>query len=131
MFSHTTTGISDSKIMQMANASCSYHILWQCILSERPLWLLILLVAKQFTAPNFPQIMLDCVANKANCKAHGDELQHAAVSSKLQNMRQMEWHAATNSGLHIMWQRIGNRQTYSKLPGMLQQTANCIECGSE
>ena len=77
------TGLSDLNIMLMANASCSYHILWQCTLSERPLWLLVLPVAKQFTAPNFS---LDCVANKANCKAHSDEwlhVRHAAVSSKL------------------------------------------------
>ena len=45
------SGLSDSNIMLMANASCSYHILWQCTLSERPLWLLVLPVAKQFTAP--------------------------------------------------------------------------------
>ena len=45
------TGLSDSNIMLMANASCSYHILWQCTLSERPLWLLVLPVAKQFTVP--------------------------------------------------------------------------------
>ena len=80
------TGLSDSNIMLMANASCSYHILWQCTLSERPLWLLVLPVAKQFTAPNFPQTMLDCVAINANCKARGDEwlhVRHAAVSSKL------------------------------------------------
>ena len=80
------TGLSDSNIMLMANASCSYHILWQCTLSERPLWLLVLLVIKQFTAPNFPQIMLDCVANKANCKARSDEwlhVRHAVVSNKL------------------------------------------------
>ena len=38
-------------------------------------------------------------------------------------MRQTEWHAATNSALHIMWQQVGNCQTYGKLPGMLQQTA--------
>ena len=41
------TGLSDSNIMLMA---CSYHILWQCTLSERPLWLLVLPVIKQFTA---------------------------------------------------------------------------------
>ena len=45
------TGLSDSKIILIANASCSYHILWQCTLSERPLWLLVLPVAKQFTVP--------------------------------------------------------------------------------
>ena len=45
------TGLSDSNIMLIANASCSYHILWQCTLSERPLWLLVLPVAKQFTVP--------------------------------------------------------------------------------
>ena len=74
--------------------------------------------------------MLDCVANKANCKARSDEwlhVRHAAVSSKLLNMQQTEWHATTNSEL----QQIGNCQTYGKLPGMLQQTANCIACGNE
>ena len=79
-------GLSDSNIMLMSNASYSYHILWQYTLSERPLWLLVLPVAKQFTAPNFPQITLDCIAKKANCKACVDEwlhVRHAAVSSKL------------------------------------------------
>ena len=44
-------GLSDLNIMLIANASCSYHILWECTLSERLLRLLVLLVAKQFTAP--------------------------------------------------------------------------------
>ena len=45
------TGLSDANVMLIANASSSFHILWQCTLSERPLWLLVLPVAKQFTAP--------------------------------------------------------------------------------
>ena len=52
-------GLSDTSIMLMVNASYSYHFLWRCTLSERPLLLLVLLLVKQFTAHNFPQIMLD------------------------------------------------------------------------
>ena len=38
----------------MVNAICSDQFLWRCTLSERPLWLLVLPVIKQFTMPNFP-----------------------------------------------------------------------------
>ena len=88
----------EASIMLTVNASCSYHFLWRCTLSERPLLLLVLLVVKQFTVPNSPQITLDC----------------AEINNQMRN-------TVTNSRLYDMLRQIVSCKTCGILHGMLQQ----------